>query len=532
MPQQQNEEQPPSYGEAVAGHDQGIINQQNQAVPVGYYQQNQVIRYNQNQPVIVNGQANVAVVQITEVHVTNITMTSYLRHPLKRFEGKQNATNSVKGFLDVLYDEKKLPWSFAKKLIYKVGLLVYYLINFIYSVVAIGVQANHIGYHLAYLFISLVGLAYELTDITIDIRKWVIQYKKNKVENTGNQPRQGWAEGEDNMSLASVESNEQNAPQDIDSSVSSQPQIPYKKKAKGAFIDYVLRSLGEILIYPTFICVFYGFINEKAWEFNNGLSAFYFLLFLYSFVMDAVYVKFYMIWLLIRIVRASFTKYDELREKELKCTRFFTPVYLTIPFAILLAIVHWFMIGIIGVRIYVDNFTPDHDTSGTEPNTGNYTVAPYTLYMIFCAVYLPIASWLVYIRLNKFWFYEIYSLINQFSATPADYIWTLPWNMKLTAFIVDPVSYFVVIFLMVPFIVSVVATYLPDYDNSDFEVASSARNAVQGLGPCFIIFFLLANLQASIIFTILVLIIITILLYILFTVCAVLGCVNDAVNCR
>ena len=46
--------------------------------------------------------------------------------------------------------------------------------------VAIGVQANHIGYHLAYLFISLIGLAYELTDIIIDIRKWVIQYKKNK----------------------------------------------------------------------------------------------------------------------------------------------------------------------------------------------------------------------------------------------------------------------------------------------------------------------------------------------------------------
>ena len=37
-----------------------------------------------------------------------------------------------KDFLDVLYDKIKLPWSFAKKLIYKVGLLVYYLINFIY----------------------------------------------------------------------------------------------------------------------------------------------------------------------------------------------------------------------------------------------------------------------------------------------------------------------------------------------------------------------------------------------------------------
>ena len=72
--------------------------------------------------------------------------------------------------------------------------------------VAIGVQANHIGYHLAYLFISLVGLAYELTDITIDIRKWVIQYKKNKVEI--NQSKVACAEGEDNMSLASVESND------------------------------------------------------------------------------------------------------------------------------------------------------------------------------------------------------------------------------------------------------------------------------------------------------------------------------------
>ena len=86
MPQQQNGEQPPPYGEAVAGHDQEIINQQNQGVPVGYYQQNQVIRYNQNQPVI-DGQATVAVVQISQS-----ARNQY------NDEGKQNATNSVKGF--------------------------------------------------------------------------------------------------------------------------------------------------------------------------------------------------------------------------------------------------------------------------------------------------------------------------------------------------------------------------------------------------------------------------------------------------
>ena len=190
------------------------------------------------------------------------------------------------------------------------------------------------------------------------------------------------------------------------------------------------------------------------------------------------------------------------------------------------------MVGIIAARIYVDNFTPDHETAGTVPNSGDYNVTPYTLYMIFCGVYLPIASWVVYIRLNKFWFYEVYSLINQFSATPADYIWNLPFKIKMTAFIVDPVPSFVVIFLMVPFIVFTVGTYLPDYDESDFEVESSARNAVEGLGPCFIIFFLLANLQASIIFAILVVIIVTILLYILLTICVVAQCANDTAHCR
>ena len=99
------------------------------------------------------------------------------------------------------------------------------------------------------------------------------------------------------------------------------------------------------------------------------------------------------------------------------------------------------------------------------PNSGDYNVAPYTFYMIFCGIYLPIALWVVYIRLNKFCFYEVYSLINQFSATPADYISNLPFKMKITAFIVDPVSYFVVIFLMVPFIMFTVGTYLPDYDD-------------------------------------------------------------------
>ena len=69
--------------------------------------------------------------------------------------------------------------------------------------------------------------------------------------------------------------------------------------------------------------------------------------------------------------------------------RYFTPVYLTILFTILTVPIHWIMIGIIGVRIYVDNFTPGKDdTNSTLPDTGDYKVAPLTGYMMACPSYI------------------------------------------------------------------------------------------------------------------------------------------------
>ena len=91
-------EKPPPYTETVAGHDQGMTIQ-NQTV-ASYDQQRQVTVT--NQPTTVDGQPT------TVVQVTQITMLTYLRHP-RRFESKQNAINSLKGFLDVIHDEKSFP---------------------------------------------------------------------------------------------------------------------------------------------------------------------------------------------------------------------------------------------------------------------------------------------------------------------------------------------------------------------------------------------------------------------------------------
>ena len=364
--------------------------------------------------------------------------------------------NAFRGFIDIMHDQKKLP---SKGFLpYKLGLCVYLFINVMYSIVAAAVQSDHLAYHLMYVWISLIGFVIELVVIIIAITRQCF-HKRYVATQRGNQQVQD-----------------------------------YRSKVISVLVDYVISSIGEFLIYPTLICVMYGFINERSWQFDNGISGCNFLLLIYSVIMDALYMKVYVIWLVIKIVQASYAKYDELTEVEWQ--RYFTPVYLSIPLAITTALTHWLMTGIIVVRIYVDNFTPEmNDTDSGIPDTGDYRVTSLTGYMIACTIYLPIVSWITYIIINKPWFYEVYSAISRLSleVTPEGDI----WDKKLFAFIKDPLAYIAIVFLMAPFIVCAMAAYLVDYDGSKYEVASSASDAIHTLGPLFIGVFLLSNLQAA-----------------------------------
>ena len=415
--------------------------------------------------------------------------------------GVKNASNSFSGFLDVLYEQQKLPSGSVKRMIYAIGLAVYYIANFIYSIVAVAVQRENLAYHLVYIIISLIGVLFVIIAIIVYVREQFTESREmgstNQVTST-DQPRQAWT----------AETQADN----------------YPDKAKNVFVDYVLLSLLELLIYPILMCNLYGVINERAWQFDNGISGCNFLFFLYSVIMDALYMKVYVTWLVIRAVNALYVKYDELLHPRVEWKRYFTPVYLTIPLAVVTALTHWLMTAIIGVRIYIDNFTPDkEDTDSSIPNTGDYRVLPLTGYMIACTIWLPIVSWITYIILNKPWFYEVYSAIHQLNNGADRMPEQDTWNKKLFAFIKDPLAYFSVVLLMAPFIVFTVATYLPEYNSSDYEVASSARNALQALGPCYIAFFLLANLQAAIIGIIVTLMIASVVLCIVAVICIVLG---------
>ena len=416
------------------------------------------------------------------------------RQNTTEYVGKCNASNSFSGFIDILYENKKLPWRCEKNLIYKLGLLVYFLANFVYSIVAVAMQKEHLAYYFIYIAITLTGSACGLGAMIMHINK-----------------------------LCIVDNDTEEETELLNSTNAHISRVrKYSCKAKRVAVDYVLSSMGELLIYPTLICTLYGFINERAWRFDNGISKCNFAFLLYSVIMELVYMNTYAILLVARVGRAAHVKYDELvQPTEIEWKRYFTPVYMTIALAFMTALTHWFMIGIIGVRIYVDNFTPDKDDkNSTIPDTGDYKLPTFTGIMIACTVYLPIASWITYIILNKPWLFEVYSAINQMTngadRMPPQHV----WNKKILGFLKDPLAYIAIVLLMLPFVAFTAGIYLMDI--ADYEVASSARNTIQGLGTYFIICFVLANIQAIIIVVVALLAIVAVILFGLPVLCVVM----------
>ena len=342
-----------------------------------------------------------------EITIVQFTLTNYLHHP-NRFVGTQSVKNSFKGFLDILFSHKKLPWRFSINLIYKLGLLIFYFVNFVYQTTAFAVQGDHLAYYITYIVISLIGLTHGLFEVIYDLYVKIKQWRERRRQLREIAPedrpsRQAWTA----TVIVPVE--------DLN--------LSYNEKALDVLKDYILHSLGEFLLLPCVICSLIGFVTEKSWKFESTIAGFNFAMFIYTMCMDALYGKVYIIWLVQRIIRKSYNTYDDLRDESnddgAKQWRCVSPLYLTIPFAVMVALLHWLMLAIVGIRIYVGEFVVDKDASDTEPKTGSYATSPYTWCMVFFSAYVPVASWVVYIILNKYWFLQLYSLINQFSTNEA-----------------------------------------------------------------------------------------------------------------
>jgi len=258
------------------------------------------------------------------------------------------------------------------------------------------------------------------------------------------------------------------------------------------FKEFVIDSIGELFIYPSIICSLYGFINEKGWELHSTIAKFDLALLIYAIVTDMVYTKLNYIFLLIRVIRISYKAQEEDGTVKVDCVvKYFSPLSLAIPYAFAVIIIHWLMLAIIGIRIYVDNFTTVKSVFRNfenESSSGNYKSSPMTRYMIFCGAYLPLAATVGYTVINDKWILKTLKSVQNYgslfiSGNKSDlYRDLLHKDRRFLAYVV-------VIFVIGPFIPFAVGGFLPDYKSQNFELNDDVRSTAVGLGLAYLFFF-------------------------------------------
>ena len=387
---------------------------------------------------------------------------------------------------------KGLKESFEAKLILDVGLFIYFLGTFIYSIVRFAIKQDPLVYNIVCNSVTFIGLA--IGSYTLACKLYIYCTKKHHT-------------------MIRVQPQPENCEQDEDFDTDTLKEL-------------ALDVLKESFIYPAVICSLYGFINERSWQFDNALAGFNFFVFVFSLWYDVLYTKLKYIWAMKEIITSLNLCYETKDNQMKKAVKCCLSSLLFTSRVVLFILTHWLILAIIGVRIYVDNFTTEINqvnisaTSGypfyrihyadnfsTEANiseTGGYKVAPYTAYMISCGIYLPVASVVVFIILSRAWFSDSHA--NDSTCE------------QIFHFLTDPAAYIAAIFLMVPFVAFCVGIYLPDYDSSEYEVDANARDAAEILGVALIVTFLLFNIKAAVIFAIIVLVIMVIVGKILYVV--------------
>ena len=487
----------------------------------------------------------------TQVSVTtNFNLTNYLRNPTQ-YISTEDYEDAYYGAADQILEvtESKdfldtITCSFMSKLFkgYKTNIaknivrLIYFTIQLLYPIIVAAVDGGNVTYNVVCGIFALIGFLYDISHVIWEIRSIRRQKKASKKKalepdkkeasrneeacdepvdpqtvpavtddvatpddpNVVTTPTSQPSDGE-NVQRTSVDGGNGQTIEDKDTT--EQEEAKKKTTSQKILLSFAKDMAEEILIYPSLICNLYGFINERGWEFNDALAVFDFLLTMISFFLDALLTKINHIWLLYQLIRST-----------IKCQEkaglylYATPVNLMVPFSIGLGIAHTLMLGLIGIRIYADNFNTKGEDE--EPEEGDYKVTSYTSFMIFCGAYLPLMSAASYIILNKHWFLQIswilYHKENALEQMNYLHITSMPTQVKLFGFMRDKHAYIAVIAFAPLFIAFYTGGFLSDYNSNDLP--KGAESVANVLCTLFVIVFSIINIQAGIIFSIIIII--------------------------
>ena len=160
---------------------------------------------------------------------------------------KENVKAVLKGEFD-MPDNK---YSFALKLSTNSLLSVYFLIQLIYPFIIIGVERENYTYNFTCAGISLFGLLSQLFDIPDLV---------NSVQKL----------------VGCIRARSYNEVRDLENCCSCDHHEKCNTFKNGC--SWFTDTLSESLVYPALICNLMGFINERTWEFDEGLDYRTFLL--------------------------------------------------------------------------------------------------------------------------------------------------------------------------------------------------------------------------------------------------------------
>ena len=241
--------------------------------------------------------------------------------------------------------------------------------------------------------------------------------------------------------------------------------------------------VNEILLYAAVVCTIMGVINERTWEFKSTLNYLDCILLVYSILMEILVPRLYYIRWITGAISKLLTEYFDARNMNKfvcscsgMCSRYVTPLSYTPMFVILVIMLQFFMLVVISIRIYADNYFAKTKTTinGTEyteetmiPEEGMYHVRRYTWYTIIGGIVVPLLSVVTYFIINQYWLWQPLQYTGQHTSgfVPQNsMIGTMSYADKLMIFAFDPIAWVAMILLLASFIAFCVFAGGSDYD--------------------------------------------------------------------
>lgn len=213
---------------------------------------------------------------------------------------------SGKKLVAIIVSTDSIPLGRRVRWFYNLFLIIFYMINLVYTSVMFVIKRQHAAYNGVYITISAIGILLKLV-IAPHLRNCIIYCRHTAEQRSPNErtsllshTKEGYGtvqtgcttEGQTDRT-AEEQTNTQTDRTTEGQTNTQNDLIEHSKKRDTCITvtDYIFFVAGEVLIYLSMIYSLYGFIDERGWKFNRAFAELDFALLMYNIATDMIYAK-------------------------------------------------------------------------------------------------------------------------------------------------------------------------------------------------------------------------------------------------